>query len=144
MWVKKSIHELAFERKQRLTKAKYIFAIVFVFTCYWALLDFDGLDEFIKAFKRDPERTGMPFLFPLFVWVVYRSYVNHGGFHWTSDRVCVVCGRTWYRSNDGWGFMFFGRGRPKWYQVNVCNTPDKCDIVGRHEVAWVPDEDRIE
>ena len=51
----------------------------------------------------------------------------------------LVCPKK--RANDGWGFMSFGKEKPKWYQMKVCKTPEKCDIVGRHEVFWVSDED---
>ena len=80
------------------------------------------------------------FMSPLFVYVGFRSYVLHGGFGWTSNRRCVGCGKTWYHSHDGWGFMSFGKNKPKWYQTRVCETPKRCDIVGEHEVKWVSDE----
>lgn len=141
MWKKKSLSELAFERKQRKTKATYVFAVVFLFSVYWVINEYGNMKELAIAFKSNPEGVGSFLLLPLLLWVAYRGYVEHGTFGWTSQRVCVGCGRNWGHSNDGWGFMTFGKNKPKWYQVKVCNTPDKCDIVGRHEVVWVPEDE---
>ncbi len=138
MWARKSSSELSDERSTRELKARYTATALIILAIGWVFFRYPSVQSFLEEYKRNPEAAGMVLLTPLLLFFFYRNYVLHGGFGWTSERRCLGCGRTWYHSNDGWGFMSFGKNRPKWYQIKVCNTPEKCEIVGQHEIKWIP------
>ena len=141
MWIKKSTTELAFERKHRIKIAKYYLVLCIGLYLYWFNIQVGTIDNFMELYYSNPEYSSSFVLIPIFIYAGYNGYINHGSLHWTTDRVCVGCNKTWYHGNDGWGFMSFGHNKKKWYQIKACKTPGKCNIVGKHQVRWVSDKD---
>lgn len=144
MWVRKSPYELLLERKKRKARAKYICPLLLGLSLYWIFHEITSVRDLIALYEQEPEKLCVILLLPLYIFVGFRSYTNHGGFGWVSDRVCLGCSKTWHHGNDGWGFLSFGKEQPKWYQFKACKTRDKCEIVGRDTVKWIPDKYEVD
>ena len=111
-----------------------MYRYIYIYFFNHAVGSFNNLFE---LFYTNPEECAMWFVIPIFIYAGYNSYLNHGSIHWASDRVCTGCSKTWHHSNDGWGFMSFGKKKEKWYQFKACENLEKCNIVGMHRVKWV-------
>ena len=142
MYKLKPIHEILEERENRSKKSKHFVVLLFMLSLWFIYYLYPTTYALIEEFKSNPEKLLGILVIPILIFSGHYSYVEYGSpFYWAPGKVCLGCSRTWHHSNDGWGFMKFGKGKKKWYQIKTCSTPEKCNIVGHHEVIWVDKEE---
>lgn len=143
MWIRKSQYEIAEERQRRRAKFGQVVLFVVFSSLVLVYYHFGSIAGFLRAIEQNPESAfGMAFL-PLLLYIGYRNYVLFGGV--ISDEtgmMCLACNQGMGYGDDGWGFKVYGKKRQRWYQIRACKTPERCDIVYRWEVRWIPEKER--
>lgn len=121
MWVRKTDQDReADKRSNRLKHGWLIFAVICV-TCA-IVFHLTGAAEAI--------------VFPFIIFILYRTTFRDVS-RWDTKMMCTHCEKGMGNGDDGHGFIKYGTGKKKWYQVSGCDQPDKCDIVYMHTMKWV-------
>lgn len=138
MWTRKSIYEIEEECFSRKGKANTgLFAFLGL---YLALLVFEAgsFSNLVQTIRLNPFALMYFAIFPLFGYAQYKSYIKTGHFIALRGprKMCLYCHRGMGGGDDGWGFKRYN-GRKKWFQINACETPDRCDIENMTRLKWV-------